>query len=44
MTFYKYPKEFMLKLIHFYLMGDYSFEKLARQYKIHQSTLKEWVR
>lgn len=41
MPFYKYPKKFMFKLIHLYLTG---VEKFARQYKIHQSTLKQWVR
>ena len=42
MTFYKYPKEFMLKIIQLYLSGDYSFEKLGQKFQIHKSTLKEW--
>lgn len=44
MTVYKYPKEFILKLIQLYLTGNYSFEKLAQQFNIHKSTLKEWFR
>ncbi len=36
MTSYKYPEEFILNIIQFYLTGDYSFEKLGRKFQIQK--------